>query len=103
MRVYNETIETLSRYRRGGEQRVIIQHQQVNLSGQAKAVVGNFHSEGGGGGIKKEGEPPCQQYAEPKQEQTITTPVDSQPWQTDGVDSMVGKAVGLKRKKVRGE
>ncbi len=48
MRVHNETIEALSRYRRGGEQRVVIQHQQVNVSGQGQAVVGQFHAEGGG-------------------------------------------------------
>ncbi len=42
LRLHNETIEALSRYRRGGEQRVIVQHQQINLSDQAKAVVGQF-------------------------------------------------------------
>ncbi|NNM43908.1 MAG: hypothetical protein HKM07_06150 [Chlamydiae bacterium] len=48
LRQHNETIETLSRYRRGGEQRVVIQHQQVNVSGQAQAVVGQFHTQGEG-------------------------------------------------------
>lgn len=47
LRLHNETIEALSRYRRGGEQRVVVQHQEVTISGQA--VVGQFHSEGGGG------------------------------------------------------
>jgi hypothetical protein len=35
MRVYNETLETLNRYRRKGEQKVTVQHVNVNNGGQA--------------------------------------------------------------------
>ena len=59
MRVHNETVESLARHRRGGEQRVIVQHQQVNISGEAKAVVGNFEGGGGGEIIKNRGDSPC--------------------------------------------
>ena len=52
-RLYNETLETLMRYRRKGEQKVIVQHVQVNEGGQA--VVGGVF-EGGGGKIRKDGE-----------------------------------------------
>jgi hypothetical protein len=49
MRVYNETFEALSRYRRQGEQKVTVTHQhvQVNNGGQA-VVAGQFN-----GGLDK--------------------------------------------------
>ena len=34
-RLYNETLETLLRYRRKGEQKVTVQHVNVNNGGQA--------------------------------------------------------------------
>lgn len=37
-RLHNETLEALTRYRRGGEQKVIVQHVNVNDGGQA--IVG---------------------------------------------------------------
>jgi len=40
LRLFNETLETLIRYRRRGEQRVIVQH--VNVGDGGKAVVGNL-------------------------------------------------------------
>ena len=46
LRCHNETIEALSRYRRGGEQRVVVQHIADKI-----AVVNNF------GGIEEEGSP----------------------------------------------
>ena len=98
-RVHNETIEALNRHRRGGEQRVIVQHQQVNISGQAQAVVGNFHSEGGGGSIKNRGDNPCQQYAEPKQEPTVTSPVDSTPCLTADAGCTVESVPGQRQRK----
>ncbi len=52
LRCHNETIEALNRYRRGGEQRVIVQHVNVNDGG--KAIVGSILN--GGGGNKKEDE-----------------------------------------------
>ena len=38
MRVYNETLEALMRYRRKGEQRVTVQH--VNVEDGGKAIIG---------------------------------------------------------------
>ena len=98
-RVHNETIEALNRYRRGGEQRVIVQHQQVNITGQAQAIVGNFHSEGGGAAIKKRGDNPCQQYAEPKPEPTVTSPVGSTPCPTADAGCTVESVQGQRRRK----
>ncbi len=46
-RLYNETLEALMRYRRKGEQKVIVQHVNVNDGG--RAIVGNFDAIGGGG------------------------------------------------------
>ena len=40
LRLHNETVETLSRYRRKGEQKLIVQHVNVECGGQA--VVGNM-------------------------------------------------------------
>ena len=59
LKIHNETIETLSRYRRQGEQKVIVQHQygvQVLDGGQA-IVGGQLHLQGGGGGRKMQEEP----------------------------------------------
>lgn len=47
-RLYNETLEALMKYRRKGEQKVIVQHVNVNEGG--RAIVGNFDASGGGGG-----------------------------------------------------
>ncbi len=41
MRLANDTLETLNRYRRKGEQKVTVQHVQVNNGGQA-VVAGEF-------------------------------------------------------------
>lgn len=46
LRLQHETIETLMRLRRKGEQKVIVQHVQVNDGG--KAIVGDIHTGGGG-------------------------------------------------------
>lgn len=48
LRLHNETVEAINRYRRGGEQRVIVQHVNVNDGGQA-VIVG---SKGEGGNEK---------------------------------------------------
>lgn len=45
MRVYNETLDTLNKYRRKGEQKVTVQHVNVENGGQA--VVGNTINTGG--------------------------------------------------------
>lgn len=47
MRLYNETLETLNRHRRKGEQRVTVQHVNVNQGGQA-IVTGEMN---GGSGV----------------------------------------------------
>lgn len=44
LRLHNETIETLSRLRRGNDQKITVQHVQVNDGGQA--MVGNFQAGG---------------------------------------------------------
>jgi hypothetical protein len=48
MRLYNETLDALMRYRRKGEQRVTVQH--VNVSDGGKAIIGGSLSMGGGDG-----------------------------------------------------
>jgi|SRR6185436_6651100 len=48
-RSYNETLEALMRYRRKGEQKVVVQH--VNVENGGKAIVGGVFE--GGGGIQK--------------------------------------------------
>lgn len=48
MRLFNETLDALMRYRRKGEQKVVVQHVNVNDGG--RAIVGNFDASGGGGG-----------------------------------------------------
>lgn len=53
-RLYNETLEALMRYRRKGEQKVIVQH--VNVSDGGKAVVNGQMVSGGEGGMKKNDE-----------------------------------------------
>jgi hypothetical protein len=51
MRLHNETIEALGRYRRGGEQKVIVVHVANKM-----AVMNNY---GGGGVHEKQGDTPC--------------------------------------------
>lgn len=51
LRLHNETIEALSRYRRDGEQKVTVVHVAEKM-----AVVNNY---GGGGNTKNEGGSPC--------------------------------------------
>lgn len=49
LRLHNETIEALSKYRRGGDQKVTVTHQHVNLESGAQAVVAGNLQVGGGG------------------------------------------------------
>lgn len=46
MRLYNETLETLMRYRRKGEQKVTVQH--INVENGGKAIVSGQMMTGGG-------------------------------------------------------
>jgi len=55
MRLYNETLESLNRYRRKGEQKVIVQHVHVGEGG--KAVVGGQINHGEGKMSNSEGVP----------------------------------------------
>lgn len=50
MRLYNETLETLMRYRRKGEQKVTVQH--INVENGGKAIVSGQMMAGGGGELK---------------------------------------------------
>jgi hypothetical protein len=54
LRLHNETIEALNRYRRGGEQKVTVTHAVIT----DKAIVNNFNGVEGGTS-KNEGESPC--------------------------------------------
>ncbi len=47
MRVHNETLNTLNTYRRKATQKMIVQHQHINVGQGGKAAVGNFHPGGG--------------------------------------------------------
>lgn len=55
LRLHNETIEMLARYRRKGEQKVVVQHVNVNDGG--KAIVGNVMGGEGGNPNLMEGTP----------------------------------------------
>lgn len=46
MRLYNETLDTLNKHRRKGEQKVTVQHVTVSNGGRA-VVAGEFTSGGG--------------------------------------------------------
>ncbi len=48
MRLHNETLETLNRYRRNGEQRVKVVHQYVQVNEGGQAVVTGEAPRGGG-------------------------------------------------------
>jgi hypothetical protein len=93
LRLRNETIETLHRYRRRGEQRVTVTHAVV--AGQA---IVNNHFPGVGVPPKKQGDTPCpQENAEQKQEHAKINLVPSQPWLMEDVDSMVDDLLAPRR------
>ncbi len=48
MRTFAAQIETLAKYRRGGQQKVVVEHVHVHEGGQA--IVGNIENHRGGGG-----------------------------------------------------
>lgn len=87
LRLHNETVEALNRYRRRGEQKIVVQHNVM----ADKAIV-NFP--GGGGNTKNEGDTPCStNYAEPRPEPTVIDLVASQPWPTEDADCTVEKVL----------
>ena len=51
LRLHSETVEALNKHRRGGEQRVVVQH--VNIENGGKAIVNGQMVTGGEGGDKK--------------------------------------------------
>jgi hypothetical protein len=93
LRVHNETIEALNRYRRGGEQKVTVTHAVV----AAQAIVNN-HFPGVGVPPKNQGDTPCpQENAEQKQGGAKIDHVPNQPWAMDDVDSMVDEVLAPRR------
>lgn len=96
LRVHNETVEALNRYRRGGEQKVTVTHIAEKM-----AVVNHFVAQETGGDTQEnKGESPCQKSAEQKPEQTTITNVDSHQWLMGDADFMAGKALAQRQKKV---
>ena len=56
LRTYTAQLETLKRYRSAGEQRVVVQHQHVNVTADQAAVQvngGGYPGPGGGGRHRK--------------------------------------------------
>lgn len=47
LRLHNDTVDVIARYKRRGEQRVVVQHVNVE-GGQNAFMTGNFHADGGG-------------------------------------------------------
>jgi len=95
MRVLNETIETLNRYRRKGEQKVTVTHSVI----AEKAIVNNFTSEDRET-QKNKGETSCsQRNVEPKPEPITISHADNQQWPMGDVDSMEGKIPGQRQKR----
>jgi hypothetical protein len=95
MRVHNETIESLSRYRRGGEQKVTVTHAVV--AGQA--IVNNFN--GVGGSSHSRGDTPCSESAERKQGPTAISHVGGRQWPMGAADCMEEKAQVRRRNQVK--
>ena len=94
MRVHNETIDTLSRYRRGGEQKITVSHAVL-----ANQITNNY---GEGVSPQNRGNTSCpQENAEPRQRPTTISHADSPQWPMADVDSMVEKAVGQKQKRAK--
>lgn len=58
LRIHNETVETLLRYKRGGEQKVTVQHQYVQVNDGGKAIVSSNMVAGGEGITQKNEEEP---------------------------------------------
>ncbi|NGX38111.1 MAG: hypothetical protein K1000chlam2_01283 [Chlamydiae bacterium] len=92
MRVHNETVETLSRYRRGGEQKITVSHAVL-----ANQITNNY---GEGVSPQNRGDTSCpQENAEPKQRPTTISHVDSPQWPMEDADSTAAKAPARGRKK----
>ncbi len=96
MRLHNETVETLSRYRRGGEQKITVNH--ALLANQA--IVNNNYGEGVS--PKNRGDTPCtQESAEQKQEPIEICHAETSQCLTEDADSMAEKVAERKQKQAR--
>jgi hypothetical protein len=92
LRLHNETVEALNRYRRGGEQKIVVQHNVM----ADKAVV-NFPR---GANTKNEGDTPCStNYAELNPEPMAIDHAGNPPWPMEDVDCTEVKAQVLNRKR----
>ena len=103
MRLHDETLEALNRYRRKGEQKVIVQHVNVNDGGQA-VVAGQFNHQREGARVRNQRSSPCQeQYAEQKHDKIATNYVNNQQCPTEDVDYMEEKVQDQEHQKVKKE
>jgi hypothetical protein len=102
-REHNETIETLHRYRKGGEQKVVVQHQYVQVNEGGKAVVSNqILANPEGGPLKIQGGTPClEKFVEQEQEQLAINHVDNQQWPMDVAACMEEKVLAPRLKKAK--
>ena len=67
LRTYTAQLETLKRYRSAGEQRVVVQHQHVNVTADQAAVqVNGVAPDPGGRGAVSETEDQCHGPGEPQ-------------------------------------
>ena len=97
LRLHNETIEALNRYRRGGEQKVTVTHAVITEN----AIVNNFNGVGGGN-TKTEGGSPCSPHnAAQKPEQMTISHVDSQQCPMDDAGFTEAKASVQRQKKAK--
>jgi hypothetical protein len=96
LRLHNETIDALNRYRRGGEQKVTVTHAVIT----EKAIVNNFNGVGGSS-TKNEGVSPCHhENAAQKPEPMNINHAASQQCSTVDADCMEAKASALKQREV---
>ncbi len=94
MHVHNETSDTLSLYRRRGEQKITVSHAVL-----ANQITNNY---GEGVSPKNRGDTPCtQENAEQKQEPMEIDHAETSQWPTEDADSMEEKVLGPKQKKAK--
>ncbi len=95
-KLHNETIETFSRYRRGGKQLVTVQHTVVDN----RAVVNNFSGVGVGGINENKGETSCSSNCvEQGPSRLAIDHVASPQWPMENVACMAEKVPAQKLKK----
>jgi hypothetical protein len=72
LRTYTAQLETLKRYRSAGEQRVVVQHQHVNVTADQAAVQVNGGAEPASGGRGAASKPKDQPHA-PGETRSVTS------------------------------